>query len=61
MNTGELCGLGSVVLTPTSKTDPANAVTLSFRNNSPVLGHPVPYTISNVLLTLAGLAAVLIT
>jgi hypothetical protein len=41
--------------------DPAKAVTLAARNNSPALGHPVPYTIANVLLTWAGPVIVLIT
>jgi uncharacterized transporter YbjL len=38
-----------------------NAVTLAAGNNAPVLGYIVPYTIANILLTLAGPIVVMIT
>jgi putative transport protein len=38
-----------------------NAVTLAAGNNAPVLGYTVPYTLANVLPTLAGPIVVMIT
>src|SRR6516162_1611305 len=37
-----------------------NAVTLASGSNAPVLGYTVPYTLANVLLTLAGPVVVLL-
>ncbi len=51
---GALCGRQA-------STPALNAVTLAAGNNTPVLGYTVPYTIANVLLTLAGPLVVLIT
>jgi AspT/YidE/YbjL antiporter-like protein len=50
---GALCGRQA-------STPALNAVTLAAGNNVPVLGYTVPYTIANVLLTLAGPVVVLI-
>lgn len=50
---GALCGRQA-------STPALNAVTLAAGNNAPVLGYTVPYTIANVLLTLAGPVIVLI-
>jgi aspartate-alanine antiporter len=50
---GALCGRQA-------STPAINAVTLSAGNNVPVLGYTVPYTIANILLTLAGPVVVLI-
>jgi aspartate-alanine antiporter len=50
---GALCGRQA-------STPALNAVTLSAGNNAPVLGYTVPYTIANILLTLAGPIVVLI-
>jgi AspT/YidE/YbjL antiporter-like protein len=51
---GALCGRQA-------STPALNAVTLAANSNVPVLGYTVPYTIANVLLTLAGPIVVLIT
>ncbi|HEY1898095.1 MAG TPA: aspartate-alanine antiporter [Terracidiphilus sp.] len=51
---GALCGRQA-------STPALNAVTLAAGNNAPVLGYTVPYTIANILLTLAGPIVVLIT
>jgi aspartate-alanine antiporter len=51
---GALCGRQA-------STPALNAVTLAAGNNAPVLGYTVPYTIANILLTLAGPVVVLIT
>ena len=51
---GALCGRQA-------STPALNALTLSAGNNAPVLGYTVPYTIANVLLTLAGPVVVMIT
>jgi len=50
---GALCGRQA-------STPAINAVTLAAGNNTPVLGYTVPYTIANILLTLAGPVVVLI-
>lgn len=50
---GALCGRQA-------STPAINAVTLAAQNNVPVLGYTVPYTIANVLLTLAGPVVVLV-
>src|SRR5215472_9507029 len=50
---GALCGRQA-------STPAINAVTLAAGNNVPVLGYTVPYTIANILLTLAGPVVVLI-
>ena len=50
---GALCGRQA-------STPALNAVTLAAGNNAPVLGYTVPYTIANILLTLAGPIVVLI-
>jgi aspartate-alanine antiporter len=50
---GALCGRQA-------STPAINAVTLAAGNNVPVLGYTVPYTIANILLTLAGPIVVLI-
>jgi AspT/YidE/YbjL antiporter-like protein len=50
---GALCGRQA-------STPALNAVTLAAGSNAPVLGYTVPYTIANVLLTLAGPIVVLI-
>jgi aspartate-alanine antiporter len=50
---GALCGRQA-------STPALNAVTLAAGNNAPVLGYTVPYTIANILLTLAGPVIVLI-
>jgi AspT/YidE/YbjL antiporter-like protein len=50
---GALCGRQA-------STPALNAVTLAAGSNVPVLGYTVPYTIANVLLTLAGPVVVLI-
>jgi aspartate-alanine antiporter len=50
---GALCGRQA-------STPGINAVTLAAGNNTPVLGYTVPYTIANILLTLAGPVVVLI-
>jgi aspartate-alanine antiporter len=50
---GALCGRQA-------STPAINAVTLSAGNNTPVLGYTVPYTIANILLTLAGPVVVLL-
>ncbi|HXW92862.1 MAG TPA: aspartate-alanine antiporter [Terriglobales bacterium] len=50
---GSLCGRQA-------STPALNAVTLAAGNNAPVLGYTVPYTIANILLTLAGPVVVLI-
>jgi putative transport protein len=50
---GVLCGRQA-------STPALNAVTLAAGNNVPVLGYTVPYTIANILLTLAGPVVVLI-
>lgn len=50
---GALCGRQA-------STPAINAVTLAAGNNTPVLGYTVPYTIANILLTLAGPIVVLI-
>jgi len=51
---GALCGRQA-------STPALNAVTLSANSNATVLGYTVPYTIANVLLTLAGPIVVMIT
>jgi aspartate-alanine antiporter len=51
---GALCGRQA-------STPALNAVTLAAGNNAPVLGYTVPYTIANILLTLAGPVVVMIT
>jgi aspartate-alanine antiporter len=51
---GALCGRQA-------STPGINAVTLAANSNMPVLGYTVPYTVANVLLTLAGPVVVLIT
>jgi putative transport protein len=51
---GALCGRQA-------STPALNAVTLVAGNNAPVLGYTVPYTVANVLLTLAGPVVVLLT
>ncbi len=51
---GALCGRQA-------STPALNAVTLAAGNNAPVLGYTVPYTVANVLLTLAGPVVVLLT
>jgi aspartate-alanine antiporter len=51
---GALCGRQA-------STPGINAVTLAANSNAPVLGYTVPYTVANVLLTLAGPVVVLIT
>lgn len=51
---GALCGRQA-------STPALNAVTLAANSNAPVLGYTVPYTIANVLLTLAGPVVVMIT
>ena len=51
---GALCGRQA-------STPGINAVTLAAGSNAPVLGYTVPYTIANVLLTLAGPVVVLMT
>lgn len=51
---GALCGRQA-------STPALNAVTLAAGSNAPVLGYTVPYTIANILLTLAGPIIVLIT
>jgi len=51
---GALCGRQA-------STPALNAVTLSANSNAPVLGYTVPYTIANVLLTLAGPIIVMVT
>lgn len=50
---GALCGRQA-------STPGINAVTLAAGNNTPVLGYTVPYTIANILLTLAGPVVVMI-
>lgn len=50
---GALCGRQA-------STPALNAVTLAANSNAPVLGYTVPYTIANVLLTLAGPIVVMI-
>ena len=50
---GALCGRQA-------STPALNAVTLTAGSNAPVLGYTVPYTIANILLTLAGPVVVLI-
>lgn len=50
---GALCGRQA-------STPAINAVTLAAGNNTPVLGYTVPYTVANILLTLAGPVVVLI-
>ena len=50
---GALCGRQA-------STPALNAVTLAAGSNVPVLGYTVPYTIANILLTLAGPVVVLI-
>jgi len=50
---GALCGRQA-------STPALNAVTLAAGNNVPVLGYTVPYTVANILLTLAGLVIVMI-
>jgi aspartate-alanine antiporter len=50
---GALCGRQA-------STPAINAITLAAGNNAPVLGYTVPYTIANILLTLAGPVVVLI-
>ena len=50
---GALCGRQA-------STPAINAVTLAAGNNVPVLGYTVPYTIANILLTLAGPIVVMI-
>lgn len=50
---GALCGRQA-------STPALNAVTLAAGSNAPVLGYTVPYTIANILLTLAGPIVVLI-
>jgi putative transport protein len=50
---GALCGRQA-------STPALNAVTLAAGSNAPVVGYTVPYTIANVLLTLAGPVVVLI-
>lgn len=51
---GAICGRQA-------STPALNAVTLAAGSNAPVLGYTVPYTVANVLLTLAGPIVVLIT
>jgi putative transport protein len=51
---GALCGRQA-------STPGINAVTLAAGSNVPVLGYTVPYTLANVLLTLAGPIVVLMT
>jgi putative transport protein len=51
---GALCGRQA-------STPALNAVSLAAGNNAPVLGYTVPYTIANILLTLAGPVVILIT
>jgi putative transport protein len=51
---GALCGRQA-------RTPALNAVSLAGGNNAPVLGYTVPYTIANILLTLAGPVVILIT
>jgi len=51
---GSLCGRQA-------STPALNAVTLAAGSNAPVLGYTVPYTVANVLLTLAGPVVVMIT
>jgi aspartate-alanine antiporter len=51
---GALCGRQA-------STPALNAVTLAANSNAPVLGYTVPYTLANVLLTLAGPIVVMIT
>jgi putative transport protein len=51
---GALCGRQA-------STPALNAVTLAAGNNAPVLGYTVPYTMANVLLTLAGSIIVFVT
>ena len=51
---GSLCGRQA-------STPALNAVTLAANSSAPVLGYTVPYTIANVLLTLAGPVVVMIT
>jgi AspT/YidE/YbjL antiporter-like protein len=53
-----LCG---VLCGRQASTPGINAVTLAAGSNVPVLGYTVPYTIANVLLTLAGPVVVLVT
>lgn len=50
---GSLCGRQA-------STPALNAVTLAANSNAPVLGYTVPYTLANVLLTLAGPLVVLL-
>jgi putative transport protein len=50
---GALCGRQA-------STPALNAVTLAAGSNAPVMGYTVPYTIANILLTLAGPVIVLI-
>ena len=50
---GALCGRQA-------STPALNAVTLAAGSNVPVLGYTVPYTVANILLTLAGPVVVLI-
>jgi len=50
---GSLCGRRA-------STPAINAVALAANSNVPVLGYTVPYTVANVLLTLAGPVIVLI-
>jgi putative transport protein len=50
---GALCGRQA-------STPALNAVSLAAASNAPVLGYTVPYTIANILLTLAGPIVVLI-
>lgn len=50
---GALCGRQA-------STPALNAVSLAAGSNAPVLGYTVPYTIANILLTLAGPIVVLI-
>jgi aspartate-alanine antiporter len=51
---GALCGRQA-------STPALNAVTLAANSNVPVLGYTVPYTIANVLLTLAGPIVIMLT
>ena len=50
---GALCGRQA-------STPGINAVTLAAGNNTPVLGYTVPYTIANIVLTMAGPVVVMI-